>query len=159
MRACRRGAVATPAETVMKPAPGMSRALELVRCSRSQQDARAAQVGAGHEDGELVGAGAPDHVADARQATQALGHGPQRRVAGRGAAAGVERAEAVDVHQRQRGRRSARGGVGEDRLGVAAERFEGQQPGAGVGTGAVGQLGLEAGQPERGRRPAPRRSS
>ena len=45
---------------------------------------------------------------------------------------------------------SARAGVGEDRLGVAAEGLEGQQPGAGVGAGAVGELGLEAGEPGAG---------
>ena len=135
--------VATPAETVMKPAPGMSsRSSSAMR--RSQQERAPRTARAGHEDGELVGAGAPDHVGHAREAAQALGDGQQRRVAGRWAAAGVERAEVVDVDERQRGGLLGARGVVEDRLGVAAERLEGQQPGAGVGTGAVGELGLEA---------------
>ena len=112
--------------------------------------ARAAQARGGHEDGELVGARAPDHVGHAREGAQALGHGQERRVAGRWAAAGVERAEVVDVDERQRGGLLGARGVGEDRLGVAAERLEGQQPGAGVGTRAVGQLGLEAREPGAG---------
>ena len=113
-------------------------------------DARAAHRRAGHEDGQLVGTGAPEHVRRARERTQALGDGLQRGIAGCGATAGVERAEVVDVHQRQRGRLLGAGGVREDRLGVAAERLEGQQPGAGVGAGAVSELCLEAGQPRAG---------
>ena len=62
----------------------------------------------------------------------------------------LERAEVVDVDERQRGRLIGAGGVGEDRLGVAAERLERQQPGAGVGAGAVGELGFEAGEPGAG---------
>jgi hypothetical protein len=40
--------------------------------------------------------------------------------------------------------------VGEDRLGVAGEGLERQQPGAAVDAGAVGELRLEAGQPRAG---------
>ena len=118
--------------------------------SRSQQVRAPRRRRAGHEDGDLVGAGAPDHVGRAREAAQALGDGLQGGVAGRRAAAGVERAEVVDVDERQRGGLLGARGVREDRLGVAAEGLEGQQPGAGVGAGAVGELGLEAGEPGAG---------
>ena len=141
--------VATPADTVMKPACGMS-ARSSCAMSRSQQTRAPRSRRAGHEDGELVGTGAPEHVRRARERAQALGDGLQRGIAGCGATAGVERAEVVDVHQRQRGRLLGAGGVREDRLGVAAERLEGQQPGAGVGAGAVSELCLEAGQPRAG---------
>ena len=141
--------VATPAETVMKPAPGISLPSSSAM-SRSQHERAPRRRRGGHEDGELVGPRAPDHVGHAREGAQALGHGQERRVAGRWAAAGVERAEVVDVDERQRGGLLGARGVGEDRLGVAAERLEGQQPGAGVGTGAVGQLGLEAREPGAG---------
>ena len=87
----------------MKPARGMSAAVELGDEALAA-GARAAHRRAGHEDGELVGAGAPDHVGRAREAAQALGDGEQGGVAGGGAAAGVERAEVVDVDERQRGR-------------------------------------------------------
>ena len=109
--------------------------------------ARAGQARRGHEDRDLVGAGAPDDVGHARETSQALGDGQQGRIAGRGAAAGVERAEVVDVDECQRGGLLGAAGVGEDRLGVAAEGLERQQPGAGVGAGAVGEPGLEAGEP------------
>jgi hypothetical protein len=103
-----------------------------------------------HEDRELVGACAPDHVGRARETAQALGHGEQGGVARGRAATGVEGAEAVDVHQRQRCRLLGARGVGEDRLGVAGEGLERQQPGAAVDAGAVGELRLEAGQPGAG---------
>ena len=112
--------------------------------------ARAAQARGGHEDGDLVGARAADHVGLAREAAQALGDGQQGRVAGRWAAARVERAEVVDVDERQRGWLLGAPGVGEDRLGVAAEGVEGEHAGAGVDAGAVGHLGLEALEPGAG---------
>jgi hypothetical protein len=109
--------------------------------------AHARQRGAGHEHGDLVGARAPEHVGDARQRLEAVGHGAQGGVAGGLAAARVERAEVVDVDERQRGGLLGVGGVGEDRVGIAAKGVERQQPGAVVGAGEIGELGLEAGQP------------
>ena len=141
--------VATPAETVTKPAPGMSLPSSSA-ISRSQHARAPGRRVRGHEDRDLVGAGAPDDVGRARETSQALGDGQQGRVAGRGAAAGVERAEVVDVDECQRGGLLGAAGVGEDRLGVAAEGLERQQPGAGVGAGAVGEPGLEAGEPGAG---------
>ena len=103
----------------------------------------------GHEDGELVGAGAPDHVGRAREALQALGDGLERRVARLGAPAGVERAEVVDVDDGQRGGLLGARGVGEDRVRVAAERFEGQQP-VQASVRARSASWLEAGKPGAG---------
>ncbi len=141
--------VATPAETVMKPAPGIS--LPSSSAMRRSQQVRAPRRRVrGHEDGDLVGARAPDHVGLAREAAQALGDGEQGRVAGRRAAARVERAEVVDVDERQRGWLLGAPGVGEDRLGVAAEGVEGEHARAGVDAGAVGHLGLEALEPRAG---------
>ena len=114
--------------TVMNPAHGIS-----VPSSSGDEalaaGARAAHRRAGHEDGELVGARAPDDVGRAREAAQALGDGEQGGVAGGRAAPGVQRAEAVDVDQRARpAARRARRAPG--RLGVAAEGLERQKPGA-----------------------------
>ena len=78
---CRSDGSATPAETVMKPACGMSaRSSWAIR--RSQQMRAPLDRRAGHEDGHLVGAGAPEDVRRAREPAQALGDGVQRGVAG-----------------------------------------------------------------------------
>jgi hypothetical protein len=107
--------------------------------------AGAGEVGAGHDHRELVGAGASDDVAAAHELAQPGADRGQGRVAGGGAAAAVERAEAVDVHEDGGGRLAAalratqRGGRG------LPEGVVRQDAGAAVLAQVVGALGLQRG--------------
>jgi len=113
--------------------------------------ARAGEVGAGHDDGELVGAGAADDVAAADQLAQALGDGGEGFVSGGRAAAAVERAEAVDVDEHERGRLAAALGPAQRGGGGLPERVERQDAGTAVLAQVLVALGLQHGDPCVGR--------
>ena len=107
----------------------------------------ACEVGGRHQDRDLVGAGAPEHVAVARQATQPVGESSKREVAGLRAEPCVELAEAVDVDD-DRGDGVAGGLARAQRdLGGLQERVEGQQPRSGIVLRALGELELERAHP------------
>ena len=111
--------------------------------SRSATPRAPAEVGAGHDDGQLVGAGAADDVAAADQLAQAGGDGRQRLVAGSGAAAPVERAEAVDVDEDERSRLAAALRAAQRRGGGLPEGIQRQDAGATVLAQVLVALGLQ----------------
>ena len=116
-----------PAETEMQPAPADLLRLELaIRRSQHWRRRRASVPGIRTA---ISSAPVRPRTSLARvRSRRRVGDGGQRGVAGRRAAARVQRAEAVDVDER----RAASGllglrGAGEHGVGVAAEGVEGEQ--------------------------------
>ena len=135
---------AMPAETVTGPA-----------CSSDGDEALghaagARQRGAGHDHGQLVGAGAPDDVAAADQLAQPRADRGEGLVAGGGAAAPVQRPEAVDVDEDERGGLTAALGPAQGRGGGLAEGVVRQDPGALVAAQVLDPLGFQRGDPRLG---------